>query len=161
MAVGAQSSIYLPEPVTLESVEAPTEMEKIFRVRFDSGRPLGHGPGQFVQVSLFGIGEAPISICSSPNERGYFEMTVRRVGMLTNKMHQMEPGAKFGVRGPFGSTFPLEEMKGKDLVLIAGSSPFGPGRQSRTPHAQLATGFGEPATSTRHMRQLPAMERRS
>src|SRR5215469_6174423 len=48
-----------------------------------------------------------------------------------------------------------------DLVLTTGGSPFGPGRQSRTAQAQLATGFGEPSNSTRHMRQLPAMERRS
>src|SRR5580704_11529305 len=48
-----------------------------------------------------------------------------------------------------------------DRVLISGGSPFGPGRQSRTPQAQLATGFGEPASSTRHMRQLPAIESRS
>src|SRR5579864_4178402 len=48
-----------------------------------------------------------------------------------------------------------------DLVLTTGGSPFGPGRQSRTPQAQLATGLGEPASSTRHMRQLPAIDRRS
>jgi hypothetical protein len=48
-----------------------------------------------------------------------------------------------------------------DLVLTSGGWPFGPGRQSRTAHAQEATGFGEPLSSTRHMRQLPAMESRS
>src|SRR5262252_2034962 len=48
-----------------------------------------------------------------------------------------------------------------DLVFTSGGSPFGPGRQSRTAHAQLATGFGEPASSTRHMRQLPAIDSRS
>src|SRR5262252_2558747 len=48
-----------------------------------------------------------------------------------------------------------------DLVFTTGGSPFGPGRQSRTAQAQLATGFGKPTNSTRHMRQLPAMERRS
>ena len=120
MAAAAGSSIYLPESVTLLGVEQPTELEKVFRVKFDSGRPLGHGPGQFVQVSLFGIGEAPISICSSPCETDYFEMTVRNVGMLTNAMHKLTPGAKFGVRGPFGTTFPIDEMEGKDLILVAG-----------------------------------------
>jgi hypothetical protein len=48
-----------------------------------------------------------------------------------------------------------------ERVLTVGSSPFGPGRQSRTPQAQLATGFGEPFSSTRHMRQLPAIDSRS
>ncbi len=143
MAVAIERSIYVPEPVTLLGVEQPTELEKVFRVRFDSGRPLGHGPGQFVQVSLLGIGEAPISICSCPGETEYFEMTVRNVGMLTNKMHQMAPGARFGVRGPFGTTFPIEEMRGRDLILVAGGIGLPPLRSLILPVMQRRQEFGK------------------
>ena len=82
MAAAAGSSIYLPESVTLLGVEQPTELEKVFRVKFDSGRPLGHGPGQLSR-SLFGIGEAPISICSS--SRGLLRDDRPQWGMLTNE----------------------------------------------------------------------------
>ncbi|MBD3177941.1 MAG: oxidoreductase [Armatimonadia bacterium] len=143
MALAADSSIYVPEPVTLLETEQPTELEKVFRVKFDSGRPLGHGPGQFVQVSLFGIGEAPISICSCPGNDEYFEMTVRNVGMLTNKMHQMADGAKFGVRGPFGTTFPMDEMKGKDLVMVAGGIGLPPLRSLILPVMENRDEFGK------------------
>jgi sulfite reductase subunit B len=143
MALAADSSIYVPEPVTLLGTEQPTELEKVFRVKFDSGRPLGHGPGQFVQVSLFGIGEAPISICSCPSNDEYFEMTVRNVGMLTNRMHQMADGAKFGVRGPFGTTFPMDEMKGKDLVMVAGGIGLPPLRSLILPVMENRDQFGK------------------
>ncbi len=143
MAAAAGSTIYLPESVTLLAVEQPTELERVFRVKFDSGRPLGHGPGQFVQVSLFGIGEAPISICSCPGETDYFEMTVRNVGMLTNAMHQMSPGAKFGVRGPFGTTFPIDEMEGKDLILVAGGIGLPPLRSLILPVMRNRERFGK------------------
>jgi sulfhydrogenase subunit gamma (sulfur reductase) len=88
---------------------------------------LGNEPGQFLEVSLFGIGEAPISISSSPSRsNGTFELCVRRVGDLTNALHQMEPGAILGVRGPFGNGFPVAKMKGKDVLFAAGGLGLAP-----------------------------------
>ena len=67
-----------------------------------------------MQVSLFGVGEAPISVCSSPSRsNGTFELCVRAAGDLTSVLHQMAPGDKVGVRGPFGSAWPVEEARGK------------------------------------------------
>jgi sulfite reductase subunit B len=95
-------------------------MEKLFEIRLKNGRDLGHQPGQFVEVSLFGIGEAPISISSSPTQKGSFELAVRAVGNVTKALHSLSSGASLGIRGPFGKGFPVEELKGKDILFVAG-----------------------------------------
>jgi NAD(P)H-flavin reductase len=69
---------------------------------------------------LFGIGEAPISVSSSPTKKGSFELAVRGVGNVTRALHTLDPGAILGIRGPFGKGFPVEEMKGKDILFVAG-----------------------------------------
>ena len=99
-----------------------TENEKFFEIKLEDGNPLGHQPGQFAQFSILGIGEAPISISSSPtkNERDRFEICVRNAGTFTNALHKLDVGDKLGVRGPFGKGFPIEELKGNDLLFVAG-----------------------------------------
>jgi sulfite reductase subunit B len=120
-------SIYLPIVAKLLKVEQMTEQEKLFVLELPNGASLGNEPGQFVEVSLFGIGEAPISISSSPSRsNGTFELCVRRVGDLTNALHGMEPGQLLGVRGPFGHGFPITKMKGKDMLFAAGGLGLAP-----------------------------------
>lgn len=114
------NSIYLPQMAEIIRTEQLTKMEKLFEIRLLTGQDLGHQPGQFVEVSLFGIGEAPISISSSPTKKGSFELAVRAVGNVTNALHKLEKGAIIGIRGPFGKGFPIEEMKGKDILFVAG-----------------------------------------
>lgn len=112
-------NIYVPEIAQVVRVEKMTEIETFFEVKLPGGRDLGHQPGQFVQVSLFGIGEAPISICSSPLKKGSFEMVVRRVGSVTEALHRLKAGDKVGIRGPFGKGFQVEEFEGKDTLFVA------------------------------------------
>ena len=81
---------------------------------------MGHLPGQFVEVSMLGIGEAPISVSSSPTLKGSFELIVRKVGNVTGAMHNLLLGATIGIRGPYGTNFPFEETKGRDLLFVAG-----------------------------------------
>ena len=127
MATADQESIYLPTMARLLQVEQMTELEKLFTLELPDGRSLGNEPGQFVGVSLFGIGEAPISISSSPSRsNGTFELCVRRVGDVTNAMHRMEPGEVMGIRGPFGHGFPIAKMKGKDILFAAGGLGLAP-----------------------------------
>ena len=95
--------LYVPEKATITKIERFTATEKFFRVELDSGRSLGHDPGQFVQVSLLGIGEAPISISSPPGSDNSFEMCIRAVGTVTNKLHTLNEGDKIFIRGPFGA----------------------------------------------------------
>jgi len=124
-------SIYRPEPATLLDSEALTALERRFRVQLDCGRPLGHQPGQFVQVSLPGIGEAPISVSSTPDVQDHFELVVRKVGRLTAALHALPATSKLGIRGPFGTHFPVAgELAGKDHLFICGGIGLVPVRSA-------------------------------
>jgi len=114
------TSIYLPSLAEIVRTEQLTKMEKLFEIKLQNNQELGHQPGQFVEVSLFGIGEAPISVSSSPTQKGSFELAVRAVGNVTKTLHTLNRGATLGIRGPFGKGFPIEEMKGKDILFVAG-----------------------------------------
>jgi len=122
------SSLYLPFECEIVSVTDLTPGEKLFRVRRKDGAPLGHLPGQFVQLSLLGYGEAPISVASSPTRDGLFELGVRRAGTLTGALHRMNAGDTIGIRGPFGRPFDLPRLRGQDLVLISGGCGLAPMR---------------------------------
>ena len=115
-----ETELYLPRPTELLRVEELTRTEKFFEFKFIDGTELGHRPGQFVEVSIMGIGEAPISISSSPTRNGTFQLAVRDVGNVTGALHSLKKGAIVGVRGPFGNGFPLEYIEGKDVLLVAG-----------------------------------------
>lgn len=115
-----KESIYLPRLAELVRTEGLTEREKLFELKLRNGDELGHQPGQFVELSIFGVGEAPLSISSSPTKKGSFEVGVRAVGNVTNAMHRLEKGATVGVRGPFGNGFPLDRLKGQDVLIVAG-----------------------------------------
>lgn len=118
--------LYYPEIASITKVNQFTEKEKWFEIEMPGGKPLGHMPGQFVQVSLFGVGEAPISVTSSPMRKDKFELCVRRVGMLTEKLHQLDAGAKIGIRGPYGKGFDVEAFKGKDILIVGGGIGIAP-----------------------------------
>ncbi len=103
-----------------------TRLEKLFRIVLPEDEILDHDPGQFVEVSLFGVGEAPISLCSSPTRRDSFELCIRKVGRLTAALHQLKPGDELGIRGPFGVGFPVVPLQGNDILLIAGGLGIAP-----------------------------------
>jgi len=126
-----KKDIYLPLPATVNKVEPMTKLENFFSCRLDSGEELGHMPGQFVEVSIPGIGEAPISISSSPTQKGSFEMVIRKVGNVSNALHELTAGDKIFVRGPFGTSFPVDSvMKGKDVIFICGGIGLVPVRSA-------------------------------
>jgi sulfite reductase subunit B len=107
--------------------EQMTETERFFRLHME-GDPLRYEPGQFVSVTVFGIGEAPISICSSPTQGDDFELTVRSVGVVTNALKNFKPGDRLGIRGPFGNHFGYDAMKGEDVLFVAGGLGLAPTR---------------------------------
>ena len=123
-------SVYLPRLARIKSVETLTDTEKAFHLEEESGKALGHHPGQFVAVSVPGVGEAPISVCTSPTEGPGFGVCVRRVGTLTTHMHNMVEGVWLGLRGPFGQGFPMEESRGMDLLYVAGGIGLAPLRSA-------------------------------
>jgi len=105
-------AMFIPSLVRVLEVREVTAREKFFRVELE--RPLGHRPGQFVMVSAFGVGEAPISIACGPRDDCLLEMLIRKAG------------DDIGVRGPFGSGFLLDDLLGKDLLLVAGGLGLAP-----------------------------------
>ncbi len=111
---------YLPQVAEVVRSLPLTSMEQFFELKLLSGRSLGHEPGQFVEVSIPGIGEAPISICSAPTDKNTFELGVRKVGDVTSFIHQLKSGDKVGIRGPFGKGFPLKQLSRKNLIIIGG-----------------------------------------
>jgi len=115
-----EADLYTPRPAELVKVETLTPNEKVFNFRLTDGTELGHRPGQFVEISVDGIGEAPISISSSPTREGGFQLAIRNVGSVTNSLHNLEKGTIVGIRGPFGNGFPVESLEDKDILLIAG-----------------------------------------
>jgi len=120
-------SIYMPTRAHILDIQVLSEKEKLFSIALPDGISLNHEPGQFIQVSLFGIGEAPISISSSPSRsNGKFEICVRRAGDLTNALHRLEPGDTIGLRGPFGRGFPIRRFFGKDILFAPGGLGLAP-----------------------------------
>lgn len=115
-----EETSYLPRNAVIKRMERLTEMETLFELEMMDGEPLVYEPGQFVEVSVFGVGEAPISISSPPTGRSSFELVVRKVGNVTNKLHEMKVGDVVGIRGPFGRGFDVEVLKGRNLIFVAG-----------------------------------------
>ena len=106
-----------------------TDMEKLFQVRIldDAERErFFFRPGQFVMVDVPGYGEIPISISSSSSNKGYIELCIRKAGRVTSILHKAKRGSVIGLRGPFGTHFPVEKMRGNNILLIAGGLGLAP-----------------------------------
>ena len=101
---------------------------KTFRVLTPDGvKPFEHMPGQCAMLSIPGVGEAMFSITSSPTNKDYLEFSIKKCGCLTEWLHAMDIGQQITIRGPYGKPFPVEtELKGKDLLFIAGGIGLAP-----------------------------------
>ncbi len=106
-----------------------TDEDKLFLFRFEDesvGKEWSFKPGQFVEVSLPGVGEVPISICSSAMRIGFFQLCIRKAGRVTSKIHELKPGSTVGIRGPYGNGFPMEKFWDRDLLLVAAGLGMAP-----------------------------------
>jgi len=120
---------YEPLPAVLKAIKQQTADTTTYTFEFvdpQKREEYTYDPGTFNMVSVFGIGEAPISISSSPDEKGTFDHTIRAVGNLTNFLTRLKVGDTVGIRGPYGAGWPVEEMKGKNVLLIAGGIGLAP-----------------------------------
>lgn len=111
---------YMPRKYTIIDIKHQTDIDYTFRVACD----LKPKNGQFVEVSIPKIGEAPISISDFGD--GYIDMTIRRVGKVTNYLHALKPGDAMYLRGPYGNGFSLEQYKNKHLIISAGGTGLAP-----------------------------------
>ena len=127
LAVAEKQSIYLPVLARIASVQCITQLEKLFTIELPGTFSLNHEPGQFVELSVFGVGEAPFSISSSPSRSdGTFELCIRQAGTVTRAVHALKAGDVVGVRGPFGQGLPLHQFQGKDLLILPGGLGLAP-----------------------------------
>ncbi len=122
---------YLPRPVTVESVVVENDARDLKTLRLKFERPehasdFRYRCGQFAILSVPGEGECPIGIASSPLDGDFIEFTVKKYpnGAVSSALHRLSAGDRLGVRGPYGNFFPLEEMKGKNLVIVGGGFAF-------------------------------------
>jgi len=118
------NDLYLPQVARIVEVRTLTEREKYFRLKLES--PLEHKPGQFVMVTVFGLGECAISITCGPHHRSEVELVIRRAGSLTGVIHQMGEGDVLGIRGPYGNGFDIEQFEGHDVLVVAGGLGLAP-----------------------------------
>ncbi len=120
---------YIPYPVEVVKIvtEVDTKDIKTFRFAFvnkEDEEKFKYIPGQFAELSIFGKGESPIGIASSPTQPGYVEFTVQKAGVVTSALHEMEVGTRMGLRGPLGNSWPIEYLEGKNVVIVGGGFAF-------------------------------------
>ncbi len=114
---------FLPDIARLLDVRDETPDTKTFTLHFrdlKNREDFHFLPGQFLELSVFGYGEAPFCIASSPTRPDTLQTTVRRTGQLTDALHRLGNGEEVGVRGPFGNGFDVEAARGRDLLFVAG-----------------------------------------
>jgi sulfhydrogenase subunit gamma (sulfur reductase) len=119
---------YLPVPVRVDRITVENDARdlKTFDLSFtdpSARQAFEFIPGQFGFLSIMGVGEAPFGIASAPSEP-LVRFTVKRVGSFTTALHELEPGAQIGLRGPWGNSYPLDLMQGRDVVIVSGGFSF-------------------------------------
>jgi len=125
----AEGNVYLPHIAVIEKVIDETPGVRTFHFNFKDEKlreEFTFESGQFGEYSVLGVGEAPFCISSSPTRRGHLEFAVQRAGKVTNALHRLGVGAEVGFRGPFGNSFPLDSMQGKNLVFVGGGIGLAP-----------------------------------
>ncbi len=124
--VAVKDSSYRLKKARVLHAKKLTAAEKFFEIALRDGSSLDHEPGQFIMVSLPGIGEVPISVCSSPARRDSFDLCVRAVGKVTRSLHKLKAGDDIDIRGPYGKGFPIRILEGNDLLVVAAGLGIAP-----------------------------------
>ena len=125
----AQGNVYLPHLAVIEKTVDETADTKTFHFNFKDEKlreEFTFQSGQFCLLSVLGVGEATFCISSSPTRKGHLECSIREVGSLTRALHRLGAGAEIGFRGPYGNSFPLDFLAGKNLVFVGGGIGLAP-----------------------------------
>jgi NAD(P)H-flavin reductase len=124
-------NIYKPELVRIVDVIEETPDIRTFKLAFQDKaqqEQFSFLAGQFAEYSVFGEGECTFCIASSPTRSDYLECSFKLAGKVTGAMHKLTIGDTMGLRGPYGNAFPIEAMKGKNVLFIAGGIGLAPAR---------------------------------
>jgi len=143
---------YLPHLAVVEKIIEETWDTKTFRAVFQDPElreRFTYEPGQFQEVSVFGVGEATFCLASTPTRPGSVEFSVKKIGTVTKALHELSEAAVVGIRGPFGNWFPYDEWKGKDLLFAGGGIGMAPMRSilnycldNRSDYGEITTIYG-------------------
>lgn len=128
-AVHGEHNPIIPLSARITDIRRDTEDTWTFRLVFDDPAiqaAYRFLPGQFNMISVYGYGEAPISMSSDPAEAGFVEHTIRAVGNLTNAIARLRVGDRVGLRGPYGSPWPVDALAGQDVGIVAGGIGLAP-----------------------------------
>lgn len=117
-------NIYQPIEATLEEVIEETPTIKTFVLR--PKESFSFKTGQFIELTVPGIGEAPFTPSSDPSLKDKIDVTIMNVGRVTSILHSLKPRFSIGIRGPYGRGYPLEKFKGKDVVIVGGGVGLAP-----------------------------------
>ena len=127
MSTASLANPMLPQSFTVREVKKETSDTFTLALAPSNGADgTAFQPGQFSMLWVFGVGELPISISGNPATREELVYTVRSVGQATHALVSQKPGAGVGVRGPFGSGWPVEAASGKDVIVVAGGFGLAP-----------------------------------
>ncbi|MGL6063718.1 MAG: anaerobic sulfite reductase subunit AsrB [Fusobacteriaceae bacterium] len=118
------NNIYLPTACEILKITKQTTIEWLFKVKTD----IKPESGQFIQVSIPKVGEAPISVADYSHEEGWIEFLIRKVGRVTDSIFNLSVGDTLFLRGAYGNSFPVSEYEGKHLVIVSGGSGLAPVR---------------------------------
>lgn len=127
---------YLGKKYKITLIKDLTPDTKLFRLNLKNFKFL---PGQFVMLSILGYGEGPFSITSSPTKNRHIDLTIRKVGRLTQAIFDKSVGDEVFIRGPYGNGFPITKLRGKNLIIISGGCGLAPMRS--VIQYQLGTNF--------------------
>ena len=117
-------NIYRPIEATLEDVITETPTIKTFVLR--PKEPFEFKTGQFIELTLPGVGEAPFTPSSDPNIKAKIDVTIINVGKVTSLLHNSSTNISLGIRGPYGKGYPLESFFGKDILIVGGGVGLAP-----------------------------------
>ena len=137
---------YVASKMRITAISQETGDVMTFRLEFcdgDQNDRFTFRAGQFGLYSVFGAGEATFCIASSPTRKGFIECSAKRVGKVTHDLHECNVGDVVGFRGPYGNSFPLEKMKGKNLLFVGGGIGLAPLRSLIWNCLDLRDEFGE------------------
>jgi NAD(P)H-flavin reductase len=113
-------------PTRSEVLDVKTETPTIKTIKLRPETEIGFKTGQFIELSVPGLGEAPFTPSSSPSEKETLEISVMNVGKVTRGIHTLQAGDTVGVRGPFGTGYPMEDFVGKEVLVVGGGCGFAP-----------------------------------
>lgn len=114
------------QPLLCEVIDIVDETPTVKTFALAMEEPFSFRAGQFVQLTLPGVGEAPFTPSSSPLKPEKIEVTLIKTGSVTNRLHRLRPGCYLGIRGPFGKGYPIEKYKGKDVLIVGGGCGLAP-----------------------------------